>query len=385
MPCPTSELSDVTMSAKGAPRQSRFSTQVLAMKLRKKRGTESTRRFGYKVMLVAIAIATSVQLSVRAQADVVTLQSGVSPVDTYRTQDAHVRNDNLTKTDNNTRIVFGSLVGTPGEGKSLRGLYSYPLTGIPAGATINSVEFHVMQVDSDSPASAAGPVPVELRTISESFSQGTGVLDPPDGASWNNTFGATMSLGSTILSSTMMDAKPATLPVTGTPSTWIETTFATSASLVAAVQTQLNVSQPFNFALVLPSSLETSGERRIFRTPSNTEVSTGLASRPKLIIDYTAPAAVVPGDYSGDGMVDAADYTVWRDNLNGDAAQFAVGSRDPGNSGVVNTVDYDFWKSHFSSGLGVGALLSSAAVPEPGTLSLFMLAMAAPWIARRRA
>jgi len=344
-----------------------------------------TRQVGFTSILFAFAVAVAIQLSPDARGEVVTLQSGVSPADTYRTQDAHVRNDNLTKTDNNTRIVFGSLVGTPGEGKSLRGLYSYPLTGIPAGATINSVEFHVMQVDSDSPASTAGPVPVELRTISESFSQGTGVLDPPDGSSWNNTFGATMMLGGTILTSTMMDAKPATLPVTGTPSTWIETTFATSENLVAAVQTQLNASQPFNFALVLPSSFETSGERRIFRTPSNTEVSTGLANRPRLIIDYTAPAAGVPGDYSGDGTVDAADYTVWRDNLNGDAAQFPVGSRAPENGGVVNAADYEFWKSHFGGGLGGGAFLSGAAVPEPGTLSLFILAMATLPMARRRA
>jgi hypothetical protein len=277
------------------------------------------------------------------------------------------------------------LVGTPGEGKSLRGLYSYPLTGIPSGATINSVEFHVMQVDSDAPASTAGPVAIELRSISESFSQGTGVLDPPDGSSWNNTFGATMTLGSTVLTSAMMDAKPETVPVTGTPSTWIETTFATSASLVAAVQAQLNASQPFNFALVLPSSLETSGERRIFRTPSNTEVNTGLVNRPRLIIDFTATSAVVPGDYSGDGTVDAADYTVWRDNLDGDAASLAVGSRDPGNSGVVNNTDYEFWKTNFSGGSGGGSSLGGGAVPEPGMFALIILTMATPLMERRRA
>lgn len=385
MRCSVTDLTDQFMPTKGAPRRSLLSTPNHPMILEMKRESESTRRFGCRPMLAVVAVTMSLLAAGNARADVVTFQSGVSPTDAYRTQDAHVRNDNLTKTDNNTRIVFGSLVGTPGEGKSLRGLYSYPLTGIPSGATINSVEFRVMQVDSDAPASAAGPVSVELRSISEGFSQGTGVLDPPDGSSWNNTFGATMSLGGTILSSAMMDAKPATLPVTGTPATWIETTFATSESLVAAVQAQLNASQPFNFALVLPTSLETSGERRIFRTPSNTEVSTGLVNRPRLIVGYTAPAAGVSGDYSGDGVVDAADYTVWRDNLDGDASALANGSRDPGNNGVVNNADYEFWKTNFGGGSGGGSSLSGAAVPEPGTFALILLVMVVPVLQRQRA
>jgi hypothetical protein len=389
MLCPTNSLTDASMPFKGAPRRSFFSIQASAITLRIHRDIQLTRRYGCQIALFAIAVAVSVQISTHARADVVTLQSGVSPADTYRTQDAHVRNDNLPKTDNNTRIVFGSLVGTPGAGKSLRGLYSYPLTGfdggIPAGATINSVEFHVMQVDSDAPASTAGPISIELRSISESFLQGTGVLDPPDGASWNNTFGATMTLGSTILTSATMDAKPATVPVTGAPETWIETTFATSPDLVAAVQAQLNASQPFNFSLVLPTSFETSGERRIFRTPSNTEVNTGLVNRPRLIIDYTVSTPGVPGDYSGDGTVDAADYTVWRDNLDGDAAALAVGSRDPGNSGVVNNTDYEFWKSKFGGGSGGASSLSGAAVPEPSTIALTLLVIAVLRMKRRRA
>lgn len=386
MRCFVTALMDQIVPTKGAPRRSHFSTQFASINVGKNRDAELSRRYGLWFVLLAIAAAAPILLSTHARADVVTLQSGVGPTDAYRTQDAHVRNDNLTKTDNNTRIVFGSLVGTPGAGKSLRGLYSYPLTGfdggIPAGATINSVEFHVMQVDSDAPASTAGPVSIELRSISESFLQGTGVLDPPDGSSWNNTFGATMTLGSTILTSALMDAKPETVPVTGTPETWIETTFATSPDLVAAVQAQLNASQPFNFSLVLPSNLETSGERRIFRTPSNTEVNTGLVNRPLLIIDYSVSSAVVPGDYSGDGVVDAADYTVWRDNLDGDAAALAVGSRDPGNSGVVNNNDYEFWKSNFGGGSGGGPSLSGAAVPEPGTFALVLLSLAAPLLKR---
>lgn len=229
-------------------------------------------------LAIVVAVATFVQPSGNTWADMVVLQSGISPSGTYQTQDAHVRSDQITTTDNNTRILFGYLpTGV------FRGLYSYPLTDIPAGATINSVEFHVMQIDTDTNAAAVGGnFTVELRTISQSFSQGGGV-------NWDNTFGSngSMTLGGTVLSSTTMNPKPAVLPVLTTPSTWIEHTFATSSSLVAAVQTQLTANQPFNFALVASPEPMSSGIRSFIRTASNSDASASNVNRPWLIIDYT--------------------------------------------------------------------------------------------------
>jgi hypothetical protein len=215
---------------------------------------------------------------------IITLQSGVSPSGTYQTQDAHVRNDgtNVATTDNNTRILFGAVATG-----ALRGLYSFPLSDIPAGATINSVEFHVMQVDTDA-NSQAGNLTVELRSVSQSFVEGAPVTGV-GGSNWNNTFGGSMTLGGSILSSATMNPRPATLPVPATPSTWIDTAFTTSAGLVAAVQGQLDASQPFNFALVVPPSVETGGVRRFLRTPSNSEALTTTANRPRLIVNYTVP------------------------------------------------------------------------------------------------
>ena len=58
--------------------------------------------------------------------------------------------------------------------------------------------------------------------------------------------------------------------------------------------------------------------------------------------------AIVPalsGDYNGNGVVDAADYVVWRNRL---------GSNDPvadgDASGVVDAADFDVWKIEFRSG-----------------------------------
>jgi PEP-CTERM motif len=65
--------------------------------------------------------------------------------------------------------------------------------------------------------------------------------------------------------------------------------------------------------------------------------------------------AASPGDFNGDGKVDAADYTVWRDGL--------------GTKYVAE--QYAEWKSNFGTGAGSGAGgLRDAAVPEPATCLL---------------
>jgi autotransporter-associated beta strand protein len=76
----------------------------------------------------------------------------------------------------------------------------------------------------------------------------------------------------------------------------------------------------------------------------------------------TVSAAVLDGDYNGDGMVDAADYVVWRK----DPASFGG---DPGG--------YDTWRANFGassgSGAGGGSAAGAGAVPEPATAALLAL------------
>lgn len=85
-------------------------------------------------------------------------------------------------------------------------------------------------------------------------------------------------------------------------------------------------------------------------------------------------AAGVPGDYNGDGSVNIADYTVWRNNL---GASIALTNEGSGiTPGQVTAEDYDFWKSQFGSGSGAAALATSS-VPEPATLTLLGLVAAA--------
>ncbi|MEX2168638.1 MAG: choice-of-anchor tandem repeat NxxGxxAF-containing protein [Pirellulales bacterium] len=67
-------------------------------------------------------------------------------------------------------------------------------------------------------------------------------------------------------------------------------------------------------------------------------------------------ATVLEGDYNQNGVIDAADYTVWRD----------TGGTQTG---------YDTWRANFDATLGSGAH-EGAAVPEPATTALLLIALA---------
>lgn len=90
-------------------------------------------------------------------------------------------------------------------------------------------------------------------------------------------------------------------------------------------------------------------------------------------LGYTTitPEFGLPGDFNDDGLVDMADYVVWRNNL-GSANEAALHYN--GNGGGIAAADYTLWKNNF--GVSQGALssqFSPAAVPEPAALSLAAL------------
>lgn len=81
--------------------------------------------------------------------------------------------------------------------------------------------------------------------------------------------------------------------------------------------------------------------------------------------------SALPGDFNGDGLVNSADFTVWRDNL-GAADETALMGNGDGLNGV-DIGDYNQWKANFSSA-GAASLSagSDAAVPEPGAAVLLL-------------
>lgn len=107
---------------------------------------------------------------------------------------------------------------------------------------------------------------------------------------------------------------------------------------------------------------------------SATQISTALSSR----FADTLPAGL-PGDYNGDGMVDAADYSSWRDGL----------------GGQYQRSDYLTWRSQYGSNLNASASgtfplnglpepLLATEIPEPHT-AILLLGLATICIPPKRA
>lgn len=80
------------------------------------------------------------------------------------------------------------------------------------------------------------------------------------------------------------------------------------------------------------------------------------------------------GDYNVNGVVDAADYVIWR-KQNGIHSQFLAA--DGSGNGAVGVEDHTYWRERFgnSPGAGSGSLSSTNVIPEPATILLFILAL----------
>jgi PEP-CTERM motif-containing protein len=85
---------------------------------------------------------------------------------------------------------------------------------------------------------------------------------------------------------------------------------------------------------------------------------------------YTAGvlSVIITGDYNHSGNVDVADYVVWRKGL----------------GATYTRSDYTPWRANFGAAVGSGTGTSaSAAVPEPGTLLLFVTGIVAMYSRRQ--
>ena len=104
------------------------------------------------------------------------------------------------------------------------------------------------------------------------------------------------------------------------------------------------------------------------------------------VVFAVSDVASLPGDYSGNGKVDAADYTVWRNHL-GQTFQLP-NEVDDTTPGQVTAEDYSAWKARYGMSIGAGAgAAESSAVPEPSSWligSVVGLSAAAGRVFRRR-
>jgi hypothetical protein len=76
----------------------------------------------------------------------------------------------------------------------------------------------------------------------------------------------------------------------------------------------------------------------------------------------------VHGDFNADGKVDAADYVVWRKN------ETANNSLPNDNGLTTQTARFDLWRANFGEMTGGPGSGGSAAVPEPASMMLAIVA-----------
>jgi hypothetical protein len=95
-----------------------------------------------------------------------------------------------------------------------------------------------------------------------------------------------------------------------------------------------------------------------------------------------APASL--GDFNNDGKVDAGDYVTWRKEV--DTGGTDALANDDGLGTPVGAAHYTLWRSNFGNPPGSGSGLGEAsAIPEPASVVLLVIGLAAFCARRRRA
>ena len=95
----------------------------------------------------------------------------------------------------------------------------------------------------------------------------------------------------------------------------------------------------------------------------------------------SAVATTIPGDFNNNGVVDAADYVLWRKNQR----TSNVLANDPFGP-LIGDSQYKLWKANFGKtpGQGAGSVLNSVRVPEPNTMLIVLGAIIGALLFRRR-
>ena len=95
-----------------------------------------------------------------------------------------------------------------------------------------------------------------------------------------------------------------------------------------------------------------------------------LADAIKVFYDNYLVDPPLPGDYNDDGLVDLADYTVWRNNL-GSANSLPNDSI----GGIIGASQYEIWKNNVGSS-AAASFGGTTAVPEPPAFAMLLLGIA---------
>jgi Dockerin type I domain len=144
-----------------------------------------------------------------------------------------------------------------------------------------------------------------------------------------------------------------------------------------------------NFGPAFGSALPTLSRQGVIFTGAATAASTSnvanyaFATNPATVTknsgtSFTVVAApFISGDYNRDGVVDANDYTTWRQTF-GSTVSSPFSNADGNGNSTIDAADYVVWRKQVVSGgagLGAGDAVSIDTVPEPANLALLTLAI----------
>jgi serralysin len=114
------------------------------------------------------------------------------------------------------------------------------------------------------------------------------------------------------------------------------------------------------------------------------DIADYLIWKTNLGIAIPSQSTFLAGDFNRDGMTNAADYTVWRNSLGSIGPNLLA---DANGDYKVDQLDYLVWKQSFDA-YGVGALQGVSHVPSPGGSTVGLVAVALGlvlrWRSRRR-
>lgn len=223
---------------------------------------------------------------------------------------------------------------------------------------------------------ATGPFPI-TATLHITGSYGTRPTGPPFGNVLSfeasqleiGTFHPEATLTQFIVDPFPADANnPTAARVSQTHSSIVSQTPVTIPLDVQVSYTKMvNINDIFDMAYGIDLNL--SGNGQINMIPTTDVISFSLPEGVFLTSALGATFGAAPGivgDYNANGVVDAADYLLWRKSL----GQNGTGlSADGSGNGSIGQEDYDIWAQHFgnTSASGTGAL-TDGDVAEPMTL-----------------
>jgi hypothetical protein len=261
--------------------------------------------------------------------------------------------------------------------------WDFTLTGVNAANTSQGFRIAVVDSPADARLAANGSVPSAAYTGYALFGNMGVTLDHSDsfGLKTRNGSGALLSSSGTWSAQSV--ASDGTDGNTGytdaTPYTFLFSATRNDSDgidVTASVTgTNLNgdgdLSVAYTDAAPASFSFDTFGLR-----PSSATSTAQIFDTSLFRVEFNSESGptVLPGDYNGDDVVDAVDYTVWRNNLN-NPTEDAINNAGDGLNGV-DAQDYAWWKDRYGDTASGSGGLAGGVVPEPGAFVLLVATLA---------